>query len=114
MYQINLNKKLVSNLIFGSSLFGISASTITQVQGIQRSHAVRQQAREYAIDATGQLRGRLGQRNISMEECIRFVRDKEADPNVQDQSSKATSGTRRSETLLPSWQSETGPGTIPS
>jgi hypothetical protein len=108
------NKKLINNLVLGSSLFGVFASIITQVQGTQRTCTIRpktviSKAREYN-DATDQLRRGLSRRDLSMEECIRFVRDKEADPNIQALAlapkAISTSDTQQSKILPPSQQSE--------
>ncbi|MDR1590711.1 MAG: hypothetical protein LBR92_01815 [Puniceicoccales bacterium] len=79
----NLNKKLINNFVLGSFLFGVSVGTITQVQATQRAYTVRPKVHEYVLSATDNLEERLGRRNLSMEECIRFVRDREANPNIQ-------------------------------
>jgi hypothetical protein len=63
-------------------LVDVFARTITQVQATQRPYATEQTAHEYIIDATEELESRLSYRNLSMEECIRFVKDKKANPNA--------------------------------
>jgi hypothetical protein len=100
MNNIKYNKKLVNNVILGSSLFGSSASITTTVQATPQLHAVGQKVHEYSSSATNNLSGRLYRRNLSMEECIRFVKDRRADPNEQSQWYKSDSQQRKSLTLL--------------
>jgi hypothetical protein len=75
MKMNNLNKKLINNLILGNSMFGISASIITQVQATQRLHTPTRKMYKYVSSTINNLGGRLYRRNLSMEECIGFVKD---------------------------------------
>jgi hypothetical protein len=85
MNRNKFNKKLVNNLILGSFLYGTSAGMITQVQATQRPRATKPKVYEYSKNSTGRLEAGMFQRNLSMEECIKLVRDEGADPNAQIQ-----------------------------
>jgi hypothetical protein len=79
----SINKKLVSNLILGSSLYGISAGIITQVQATPTPPQGRQDVHKYNPKATEQLRALLARPETPLKECINLVQFQNADPNIQ-------------------------------
>jgi hypothetical protein len=82
--EINkFNKKIVSNLILGSSLYGIPASIITTMQATSTPPQGRQSIRQYNKKATAQLIALLSKSETPLQECMNLVQFNNADPNVQ-------------------------------
>jgi hypothetical protein len=83
MNKSNLNKKIINNLILGSSLYGISASIITQVQATSTPPNQEQDVHKHNQEATEQLRA-LRSKLAPVEEWIQWVdRENGADPDEQ-------------------------------
>ncbi|MDR0740640.1 MAG: hypothetical protein LBF34_02940 [Puniceicoccales bacterium] len=83
MKMNNLNKKLVNNLILGSSLYGTSVSIMTQVQATSTPPQGRQGVHQYNEEATEQLRALLAKSETPLKECMSLVQFNNADPNIQ-------------------------------
>jgi hypothetical protein len=80
------NKKVINNLIVGSFLFGSSSSIITQVQATQRPPMAKQN--QYDRKATERLKqlyleSETPLSKSTVDQCIKLVRDENADPNVE-------------------------------